>query len=432
MHQLVTDEVFPGVKLTSILSQKFKTECLTINLINRLSHETAALNALLPSVLNRGTVQYPDMQAITSALDESYGARIEPMVRKKGELQCVGFYCDFPDARFIPNGKKVFEKTISLLAEMLLSPVLCDNLLLDEYVESEKKNLIDDIKIIVNDKRSYSIHRLIEEMCASEPYSIDKLGTESQARKITADSLTAHYKSFMENSVIEIIYCGAKPPEQVKEILSKSLINLPPRGKSEIPRTDILLSPAHSSPKRVTESLNVTQGRLTIGYRVGDAMQTPDYPTLSVFNSIFGGGLMSKLFINIREKLSLCYDIGSMLDKHKGIMLVSTGVEFKDFEAAEYEIEAQLQNIKNGDISNEELHFAKEALKTAIKSALDRPSGLEGLYFDSSVAEYGCDPTLLCGRIDSVRSEDIAQIARGVKADTIHILKRDRNNSEYN
>jgi predicted Zn-dependent peptidase len=363
------------------------------------------------------------MQTITTALDELYGARIEPMVRKKGELQCVGFYCDYPDARFIPNDENVFEKTISLLAEMLLSPILCDNLFVDEYVESEKKNLIDDINIILNDKRAYSIHRLIEEMCASEPYSIDKLGTESQTRKITAESLTAHYKSLLENSVIEIIYCGAKSHELVKEILSKSLINLPPRGKSAIPQTTVLFSPVNNPPKRVTESLNVSQGRLTIGYRVGKAMQNPDYPALVVFNSIFGGGLMSKLFVNIREKLSLCYDIGSMIDKHKGIMVVSTGVEFKDFEAAEHEINTQLQNVKIGDITDAELHFAKAALKTSIKSALDRPSGLEGLYFDSSVSEYGCDPVLLCDRIDEVQLHDITQVAKNIEPDTIHTLK---------
>jgi len=387
-----------------------------------LSHETAALSALLPRVLRRGSESLPDMESISAALDELYGVRIEPVVRKKGEIHSIGFYTDFPDDRYIPGNESVLEKAIDITGELLLSPYMHEGELCGDYTGSEKSNLIDDIRASINDKRGYAIDRLLEEMCKGEAFGISKLGSESEAQAITAKSLTAHYHKLIKNSRIEIFYCGSADPGRVRSALKNALKALPERKETDIPKTKIVYYPPTETPRRFEEHLDVTQGKLTVGFRIGDIMKKPDYPALMMLSAIYGGSVSSKLFLNVREKLSLCYYASSMIDKHKGVMLVSSGVEFENFGTALDEILAQLENVKNGDISDWEFTSAKRSVITTIKSALDRPGGLEELYFDSVVSSVAYDPIKLSDMIESVTPESVIKAASGIKLDSVYLL----------
>lgn len=372
------------------------------------------------------------MERIAMALDELYGARIEPIIRKKGELHCPGFYADFPDDRYIPHGGQVLEKTVSMLGDMFLSPDTREGLLRADYIESEKKNLVDDIRAAVNDKRGYSISRLLEEMCPGEAYGVHKLGREEDALIITPETLTSRYLDLIANSRIEVFYCGSAEPELIGGILCESLLNLPERGNTPQPKTEIILYPAGSSPKRFKESLDVMQGKLAIGFRLGKAMEgQPDYPALMVFNSVYGAGDTSKLFLNVREKLSLCYYVGSMIDKHKGVLIVSSGVEFSDYDAALDEIMTQLRHVKSGDVSDWELKSAKLSVITSIKQAMDRPGGLEELYFDSTISEFPCAPDDLCHMVEEVTLDRIVGCSSEVSADSIYFLTGEGGDGDY-
>ena len=430
MHKTFTREIVPGVRLTGINTDKFKTGCLTINLIGGLSRETAALSALLPRVLLRGSSEFPDMDHISAALDELYGARLVPLVRKKGELHCVGFYADFPDDRYIPQEEGILEKTAMMVGGILLSPNMLDGLFREEYVEGEKSNLVDDIRAAINDKRGYSIDRLLEKMCAEEAYGVGKLGREDEAVAITRESLTAHYHKLIADSQIEVLYCGSAEPDRVLSALRKALQNLPKRNKTEAPKTKILLYPEKGSPRRFTESLDITQGKLTIGFRMGRAMETPDYPAFFVFSSLYGGSVTSKLFLNVREKLSLCYYVSSMLDKHKGVMIVASGVEISNFDTALSEIIAQLESVKKGDISDWEFTSAKRYVATSMKAAMDRPGGLEELYFDSMITATPYDPIKLCESIETVTLDRVVEIASEIEPDSIFFLKNEEGGGE--
>jgi len=314
-----------------------------VNLLCELSSNTAAANALLPRVLRRGTACLPDMESISATLDDLYGVRIEPIIRKKGELHCIGFYIDFPDGRYISEDCKILEKAINIAGEMLLTPYMSDGYLCSDYTESEKSNLIDDIRASINDKRGYSIDRLLEEMCSGEAYGISKLGHESEVLQITNESLTTHYQELLRTTRIELLYCGSAEPERIDKAFKSALSKLPERDVSKTPETTVLYKPASEALRRFTDELDVTQGKLTIGFRLGDTMKSPDYPALMLLNALYGGSVSSKLFVNVREKLSLCYYASSSIDKHKGIMIVSSGVDFSKFEIALEKILTQLE-----------------------------------------------------------------------------------------
>ncbi len=423
--ETVRCELIPGVRLTALRSDKFKTGCLSINLITQLNRDTAALNAVLPFVLRRGTRYHPDMETIAAELYSLYGTGIEPSVRKIGEIQCIGFYASFPDERYLPEGSDVFEKAANFTCELLLAPNTRGGLFLPAYVESEKEKLLDLIQSRVNDKRSYAKLRLIEQMCCYEDYAVSRFGTEDVAEGIYYQKLTKYYHSLISTSPVEIFYCGSLDGAEVKDILSDALSGMT-RGEINYDiGTDIRMNAVEDTVRSFTDEMAVTQGKLVLGYRLGECMEEPDIAALFVFNAVFGSGVTSKLFMNVREKLSLCYYAGSTVDTHKGLMLVSSGVDFDKADAAKAEIFAQLDAVKRGDITDEELDAARRSVASDLRSFLDSQGELEGFYLANTLDGLEFSPDELAELVREVSREDVIAIANSVVLDAEYFLKGD-------
>ena len=220
-------EIMQDVFLTYLPADKFKTSRLTLNLITGLRRETASANALLPAVLRRGTMRCPDMESLSAALDTLYGATVDYTVRKKGECQCIGFAAGFIDDAFTPHGEKLLEPVAAMLGELLLDPVTRGGRFLGEYVDSEKENLIDALRSLRNDKRDWADIRLMQEMCAGEPYSVLRLGDEDTARRITNQTLYVHSQQLLSSSRVELLYCGSAEAQRVEDAVLTALAALP-------------------------------------------------------------------------------------------------------------------------------------------------------------------------------------------------------------
>ena len=422
METVTRQTIMPFVELTCITTDKFKTGSVSVNLVTQLSAKDASKSALLPRVLRRGTAEHPDMNSISRVLDELYGAQVFPVIRKQGENLSVGLYASFIDDDFLPKGEMVLEKVISLVGEMLLSPATRGGLLIAEYVESEKQQLIDEIKSARSEKISYALEQLISSMCSGEAYGTPKLGTEAAAASITPRSLTKHYRNILASSKIEIIYCGAAGLKRVSQALLDAFSALPRSGDISSPVTEVLTAPRTGKPAIISEEMDVSQGKLTMGFRIGRAIMEPNYPALMVFNAIVGGCVTSKLFTNVREKMSLCYYASSMVEKLKGLLIIYSGVEFSNFQTAFNEIMCQLEAVKNGEITNDELDGARKAVSTALRSMVDSPAGTESFYFESAISGILLSPGELANLAEAVTADDIVNIARGVVLDTVHCL----------
>lgn len=418
-----TELIMPNVVLTCLQTTKFKTGCLSINLLTPLTRETASKNALIPMVLSRGTATLPDMAAIYSRLDSLYGARIKPLVRKKGEIQVIGLYADFADETFIPENNCILEQMTALIGEMLLMPKTHGGLFIREYVESERDKLLEQLRGRINDKRSYSVQRLFEKMCAMEEYSTDKLGTESETESITASELTRHYHSVLAASPIEIFYCGSAEPSRVKTALVSALSSLPRSNEEADLGTDIRMNSLEENPRYFEDELQITQGKLAIGFRLGDCMDDPNTAAIKVFNAVYGGSVNSKLFMNVREKLSLCYFASSWVDLHKGILAVSSGIEFDKYEAALSEILSQLEAVKRGEFSELELSAAKSSVASDYRSIEDSPFALEDYYLNQALIGPDCAPSELAALVEEISAGEVVEIAKGVECDAIYFLR---------
>ena len=421
-----TELIMPDVVLTCLNTDKFKTGCLSLNLLTPLSRETASKNALIPFVLRRGTATAPDMAAISAKLDSLYGARITPMVRKKGEIQAVGFCADFADDKYIPGESDNLANMVAAVCEMLLLPSTKGGLLRREYVDSEREQLLTKIRGRINDKRSYSIQRLHELMCSMEEFSVDSLGTEAECESVTAVSLTREYQQVLADSPIEVFYCGSADFDRVKALFLSALSTLPRSGEEIDIGTDVRMNSLEEKPRYFEDILPVTQGKLAIGFRLGECMDEPDTAAIRVFNAVYGGSVTSKLFENVRERLSLCYFASSGADLHNGILTVSSGVSFENYEPALTEILAQLEAVKNGQVTAEELTAAKSYVASTYRTVEDSAYALEDFYLNQSLIGPDCSPAELASLCEDVSLQSVVEIAKGVECDAIYFLRGPR------
>lgn len=416
-------EIMPGVWLTCITTDKFKSGCLSVNMITQLTRETASLNALVPMVLRRGCKSYPDLESFAGRLDDLYGAGISPTVRKIGEIQTVGLIADFVDDRYLPEETDLFAQVLDLAAEMLLEPVREKGLLSESYVESEKEKQLDRLRSRINDKRSYALQRIIECMCDYEDYAISRLGDEETTENITAKSLTDRWMTLLETAPMEVFYMGGKGFKEVKKMLRKAFRDLP-RGELDFDiGTDIRMNTVEPKARMFTEELAVTQGKLSMGFRLGEIMDDPDYAALYVLNALYGGSVTSKLFMNVREKLSLCYYASSMCDVNKGVMFVYSGIDFDKYDAAYNEILAQLDAVKAGDFTEEELDAARQAVAAELRTYMDSERDLEHYWLSRNLRGEECDPMEMSAMVEAVTRGDILHAAQGIVLDAVYFLQ---------
>lgn len=412
----------PGVQLTAVQTKKFKSSTLAVRFLTPLSEENASRNALVPMVLRRGTVEHPNLESLSAALDELYGGSLEPLVRKKGETQCVGFAGSFLDDAYALEGEKVLEPAAELMAEVFLKPYTQDGAFCPDYTRQEKDNLIDRIRAQVNDKRQYAQIRVVAEMCGDEPFGVDRLGSEASAQAIDAEALWEQYQKLLRTARVELYYCGSADPERVQAAFAPIVNGLPEGGeRMAVVRPAKKKAPKH--PRRVEESLDVTQGKLAMGFRTNADAWDEQYPALTLVNAIYGGTTTSKLFMNVREKLSLCYYASSGLMKYKDVMLVSSGVEFDKVGQAEGEILSQLYKCQTGDFSDDEMEWARRSVVSTLLTTLDAQSRLEDYWLGQAAAGLAEGPDQLAARVEQVTREEAVAAAQDLILDTVYFLK---------
>lgn len=414
-----TISLLPGITLRCFPDSRFKQGCLILQIIRPMCQEEAALNALIPAVLLRGCVNTPDLRDITLRLDDLYGASVGALVRRVGDYQTTGLYCGFISDRYAMEGDAILSPMIDFLGELLLQPVLEKGRFRSDYVESEKKNLIATIESQLNDKRAYASSQLMKHMCAKDSFGIPRLGTAEAVKKITPAAAYKHYQKILRQSRIDLFYVGEAPAltvaaklQSLFSSLDRDYVNLP----AQVP---FLCKPVGE----LTETLDVSQGKLAMGFASPITIRDSEFVAMQVCNAVFGGGMTSKLFMNIREKMSLCYDIGSGYHGSKGIVIVSAGIDCAKKDIVQKEILSQLDACRSNSITNEELNAAKQALISSLSTTHDTPGSIENYYATAVLSGLALSPAEYIAQVEQVTAEQVSAAAQRLTLNAVYFLK---------
>ena len=413
-------ELANGIFFSAVDETKFKSNLISLRFILPLTAETAAENALLFPVLLRGSEKFPDIGSIRREEESIYDTNLADSVYKRGDTQALELRMHLLDNQYAIDGMNITERAMALLEDILLHPVTENGVFCEEYVESEKEKLIDDILAQVNDKRRYAMTRLVEEMFEGDAFGLSELGTAESAANVTPASLWKQYQSLLSAARIEIFAVGNFDFDVLAESFRRIFDGIC-RDYTGVPETRIM-EKARESVKTVYERQNITQGKLSLGFYTGASVHDEDYHVMQMLNVIFGAGVTSKLFLNVREKLSLCYYCGSSENGQKGYMTVNSGIEFANEKKAVDEILFQLDEIKNGNISEDELRDARLALLDAIGRVGDSTGNLLNWYFSGVMNGKLITPEEKKAKIESVTTQDIVKKAQSIKLDTYYFL----------
>ena len=398
------------MQITKLQSNKFKTNLVALFITVPLTKENCTKNALLTSVLRRGTEKLKTQEDIAKKLEELYGAGFNCGVDKLGDYHVLKFYIETLENTYTLNNENLLQEGINLLLDIVFNPLIEENSFNKSYVEQEKLNLKKLIESRKDNKALYAKERCVENMFIGESYGLYKYGTVEDLSKIDEKNLYEYYKELINNCKIDLYITGNNIDN----------VKIPNISSKELPKIESHhIAPIR--PNKVNEVQDVTQGKLIIGLDVENSKKA----AVSMYNTILGGGANSKLFQNVREKASLAYSAGSSYIRRKNAILIQTGIEIENYDKTLDIIEKQLEDMKNGNISDEEFNSAKELIVSSIELIEESKEDMITFYFDQNLFEENLSVTEYKEMIKKVTKEDVIEVAKKVKEDTIYFLTND-------
>lgn len=425
-------KLYDGIELHLMNTNKFKTNYIVINLITDLSREDVTKNSLIALVNRRGTVKYPTMGDISIKLEEMYGSSLDANTDKIGDNQIIQFSMDSISDEYTLENNNLLEASIDMIKEIMLCPILENGVYKKEYVDQEKETLREIIESKINDKSAYALDRATEEMYKGEVYGIYKYGYVEDLDTITPEELYKQYQTLLATSTIYVYVSGNLNEEKVIRLFKEMFSNVKRDYKNdfELNKYNKIVNIVKdenleevASKREVLESQDVTQGKLVLGCVLQNASLKDDFYKMQVYSAILGGTASSKLFNNVREKKSLAYTIGSQYIKHKGIVLIRAGIELNNYRIARKYILRELNDMKNGEITDIELHDAKVNLETRFKSFNDSQGALIGWAIGQELLGGDVDLGTVISKINEVTKEDVIEVASRLKLDMVYYLK---------
>jgi len=410
-------EIAPGVRLCSVQTDRFKTGAVSFSMALPLEGDMAA-NAALPFILHRSCRRYPEFSALNGRLDELYGASLSAGVAKIGESQALTISLTAIDDRFSLAGESVAQNCADLLADLLFDPDLPESVFHEKAVEREKRLLIEKMKSERKDKRVYALQRCEELMCAGEKYALNKYSTREDIESLTGERLYTAWRRALETSLIQAVSVSSGTSAGIAETFGKAFSEI--RRSPVRPATAFIKSAKET--RKAEEKLPVKQGKLVLGFRAGMDNPLDGTAAARVMTDIYGGGTYSKLFMKVREELSLCYYCSARLNNHKGLLMVQSGIESEKAAEAEAEILRQLDAVKKGDILANEFDASLMSICDHRLSIEDSPAELNSWYTAQIFREDIMTPMEDAADIRAVTLDEVVSRAEKVTLDTVYLL----------
>lgn len=414
------ENISNGVNLNIVKTNKFKTNIISVYFVRPLNRNEVTKNALIPLVLKRGTKKYSSSLKLQRILEEHYGSNFSIDVNKKGERQVIRFSIETPSESIIGSDHS-FKNIIKILYEIIHDPLSYDESFNEYYVNQEKENLKKRIESRINDKKQYAVERCIEEMCKNEKFSLYAYGYVEDLDDIDNINLYQHYKNILATSPVEICIVGNFDDyDYTKDI--KNIFKFDRTNTIIVPRENIIKD--IKTKNMVFEDLNVSQGKLTIGFRTNIPYESEKYSALLIASDILGGSSNSKLFKTVREKASLAYYIYTKMYKFKSIMLINSGIESDKFEETLDIIKKQVEELKSGIFKEEDIEKSKKSIITSIKSMTDNIYAVSEFIFSQVLTGDKRTIEEILNDIEKTNKKEIIESVSNLSMDTIYFLRR--------
>ena len=420
MHRI---NISDGLSLGYINQTKFKTNFFKVCFCIDLDREYTTKLSLLAGVLMRASKNYPGISEINNRLDYLYDMNVSSGTFKRGEKLFLSYECDFLKNEFLPEGSEnLLSEAVGMFNELIFNPYLVDGVFDRKILDSEKTELANSIKSLINYKNAYVREKCIETLCEGERYSISEQGNLEDIEKIDEKSLYEFYLWLLKNAGVEIVFVGEADENRLAAAFGEIFASVADRKPKAVGET-FITGKTKDTVCEKTESMQVNQGKLALGFRTGVGVTDKDCAAMSLFAEIFGGSPMSKLFMNVREKLSLCYYCRASLDSYKGIMLVLSGIQSKNKDKSFEAIMKELSDIQNGIVSKDEFDAAMLSLVNSYKTLDDSPAALSAWYISRIFCGSFISPEEVVQAIKNTTLEEVIEVSKKVKLDTVYFLE---------
>ena len=419
--QYKENEIKKGIKLHEIQTDKFKTNLIAVFLTMPITRENVTKNALISEVLRRGSKNMPTLAQISKDMEEMYGASFDCGIDKTGDNQVLKFYIETINDNYIPQKDENMLKTaIEKLLEIIFNPLIESNSFKQEYIDQEKENIKRIINGKADNKARYAFDRCLEEMYKNKPYGLYKYGYIEDLEKITAESLYEYYKKMISKCKIDIFVSGNI--DEVTEMIknNENIQKLSDRESQYI--LNKIERKEKVEEKEIIEEMDVTQGKIVIGLDLHLENENQMYDTV-VYNAILGGSANSKMFQEVREKASLAYTAGSNYIRYKSNIFIKCGIEIKNYQKAMEIIKKQLEDMKNGIFTDEDIANAKKGIISVIKSIDDEQDTQITYLFGHELTNITTTEEEYMEKINKVSKENIIKVAKSIAINTVYFLK---------
>ena len=412
-----------GITFHKINTNKFKTNLFAIFLTTKLNRENVTKNALLAAVLRRGTKNLPSQEDISKSLESMYGASFDCGIEKTGDNHVMKFYLESINNEFLPSQENLSKECLEILLDIVFNPYTENGKFKEEYVDGEKENLKQIIKGKIDNKTKYAYDRCIEEMYKDEPYGLYKFGYIEDLDQIDAEVLYKYYVELLKSVKIDIFVSGNLDEQIVSEIKENEIVRkLAERNAEYNVNKENDEKKKVSEPNVVNESMQISQGKLIIGLDVLDNKKESKYAA-SVYNIILGGSANSKMFQNVREKASLAYTAGSNYLRQKDNIFIRCGIDIQNYQKAVDLIKNQLQQMENGDFTDEDIQNAKIIIASSVNSIPESQDSEITYYFSQELSDEFVSIEDYMKKINEVNKEQIVEIAQNIQINTVYFLK---------
>lgn len=411
-----------GIKLHTIKTEKFKTNLIAVMLTTKLDRKNITKNALIPAVLRRGTKFMQTQEEINKKMEDMYGASFDCGLDKTGDNQILKFYMETVNNEFLPqDAENMIKNSIEKIFEIIFNPYLENGVFKKEYVEQEKENIKQIIDGKIDSKARYALDRCIEEMYKNEPFGLYKFGYVEDLKDINEKNLYEYYLELIKTCKIDI-YISGIVDENIHNIIkqNENIEKLEER-KPDFKEFE-LVKKENEEAKEIQESMEVTQGKLIIGLDVNILDKDARYKIM-IYNSLLGGSANSKLFQNVREKASLAYTASSSYYRFKNNIFINCGIDIPNYQKALEIIKKQIEDMKNGDFTDEEIENAKNGIIASIKTIDDEQDTEITYYFGQELSGTKTSLEEYIENIQKVNKADVLEVAKQISINTIYFLK---------